>query len=375
MWTDGLIMATVIEIYRFSLMSIHAQISDEARAALAAQKRVSSISSIVIAILSCFLLGLILFVIAMTVEVKSPPQIVSYNPSVQETQDVQKPEVTNEVVKPPSAPSMSMARVIASSSSSSISVPNPVADVSAPSLDFSAGDDFGNGFDGSGWGEGAGAAAASFFGQKVEAQRIAYVIDYSMSMRAKGRDDLMRDELKKAIKELPSSMDYQMIYFAGPAWIAGEKHEVEERGIGVITSEDGKEYEYGGGKKDITTRSAIKRAKWVKASRDNVSESLKHIKDTPLIFGTAWALPLEMALSMDPAPDVIYFMTDGVGGNTVKIANDMSARANKLGTKINTIAMMEPAAAEALGMLAEKTGGAFTIVEAGGKRKEVIKAK
>lgn len=356
-------------------MSIHAQISEEAKAALAAQKRVSSISSVVIAILSCFLLGLILFVIAMTVEVKSPPQIVTYNPSVEETQTIEKPEVTNEVVKPPSAPSMSMARVIASNSASSISVPNPVADVSAPSLDFSAGDDFGEGFDGSGWGEGAGAAAASFFGQKVEAQRIAYVIDYSMSMKGKGRDALMREELTKAIKELPSSMDYQMIYFAGPAWVAGEKLEVKDRRAGVITSEGGRKYDYGPGEDSWRSRTAIKRAQWVKASSDNISTSLKHVKNTPLIFGTAWQIPLEMALAMEPAPDVIYFMTDGVGGNVDKVAADMSKKAKELGTKINTIAMMEPSAQGALSVLAENTGGAFTIVEADGKRKQVIKAK
>ncbi|MFC5049620.1 hypothetical protein ACFPK9_03170 [Rubritalea spongiae] len=356
-------------------MSIHAQISEEAKAALAAQKRVSSISSIVIAILACFLLGLILFVIAMTVEVKNPPQIISYNPSIEETQTIDKPEVTNEVVKPPSAPSMSMARVIASSSSANVSVPNPVSDVEAPSLDFSAGDDFGEGFDGAGWGEGAGAAAASFFGQKVEAQRIAYVIDYSMSMKGKGRDELMRKELTKAIKELPSSMDYQMIYFAGPAWVAGEKLDVKSRKAGVITADGGRKYDYGPGEDDWRSRSAMKRAQWLKASSDNVANSLKHVKNTPLIFGTAWEVPLEMALSMEPAPDVIYFMTDGVGGDVNKVANEMSAKAKELGTKINTIAMMEPSAQGALTILAKNTGGAFTIVEADGKRKQVIKGK
>ncbi|MGJ8672554.1 hypothetical protein [Rubritalea sp.] len=356
-------------------MSIHAQISEEAKVALVAQKRVSSISSIVIAILSCFLLGLILFVIAMTVEVKNPPQIVSYNPSVEETQTIEKPEVTNEVVKPPSAPSMSMARVIASTSSSSISVPNPVSDVSVPSLDFSAGDDFGEGFDGSGWGDGAGAAAASFFGQKVEAQRIAYVIDYSMSMKGR-RDELMRIELTKAIKELPSSMDYQMIYFAGPAWIAGEELKVNSRQAGEITTAKGRKYTYGArGSGDWTSRSAIGRAEWIRADANNIKQSLSAVKNTPLIFGTAWNIPLTMALEMKPAPEVIYFMTDGVGSDADKVAQTLGERAAKEGIKINTIAMMEPSAQDALSTLAKLTGGGFTIVDKDGKRKQVIKAK
>jgi hypothetical protein len=358
-------------------MSIHAQISDEARAALAAQKRTSTISSIVIAILACFLLGLILFVIAMTVEVKRPPEIISYNAAVADTENVEKPEITNEVVKPPSAPAMSMTRVIASSASANLSVPNPTEDVTELSLEFSSSEDFSDEFSDASWGE-SGAAAASFFGQKVEAERIAYVIDYSMSMGGK-RDKLMRKELAQAIGALPSSMDYQMIYFAGPAWVAGDKVEMaKDRKTCLITDQDGKEYRWASNKgaHGWTTRSQRQKAKWIKATPENIERSLSHVKKTPLVWGTDWDAPLRMALDMRPAPDVIYFMTDGAsGGESEKLAKTIGSLAKNRGIKINTIAMMVPSAKEAMGEMAKRSGGQFSVVNENGTTEVVIKGE
>lgn len=38
---------------------------------------------------------------------------------------------------------------------------------------------------------------------------------------------------------------------------------------------------------------------------------ISKIKTTPLVYGTVYDNPIYMALSMDPVPDTIFFMTDG----------------------------------------------------------------
>jgi hypothetical protein len=138
-------------------MSIHAQLSPEAQAALAAQKRASTISALIISILSFGLVILILMVIALTVNLKSPPEIIAYSSGISEEEQIDRPEMTNQVERKPSSPSSSMAKVIASSSASPTAVPVPTMETSEVALDFGNGDDFGEGWgdgDGSGFGGG-----------------------------------------------------------------------------------------------------------------------------------------------------------------------------------------------------------------------------
>lgn len=85
--------------------------------------------------------------------------------------------------------------------------------------DEHCGDGWGFGDGGDGWGGGG----TSFFQQKVRAQRVAYVIDYSASMKSQGSDPLMRAELKKSVSKMAPGMLYSLIFFAGPAWEAGDK--------------------------------------------------------------------------------------------------------------------------------------------------------
>lgn len=138
-------------------MSIHAQISKEAEEKLAAQKRTSSISSIVIALLSCVLVALILLVIALNPITKETVEIISFNPGVSTEDTPEKPETQTQVERKPAAPASSMAKVIAAATASTTAVPVPDISVEEPSLDFGNGDDFGDGW-GSGDGDGAGSS-------------------------------------------------------------------------------------------------------------------------------------------------------------------------------------------------------------------------
>ena len=131
-------------------MSLHAQLSPEAIAALQSQRRNSSISSVVIALLVIVLLGLILGLFLLEKIDEEPVVIVTYSYE----QEKKKPEqrVPKETVqKKPSSPSASVARVITSAAVADVAIPVPDVEVTTPSLDFGESSDFG-----SGWGSGTG---------------------------------------------------------------------------------------------------------------------------------------------------------------------------------------------------------------------------
>jgi len=131
-------------------MSLHAQLSPEALARLHAQKRNSTISSLVIAFLVIVLIGLVLGLFLLPKIAKEEVVIVTYSYE----QEKEKPEkkVPKETVqKKPSSPSASVARVITSAAVANVAIPVPDVEVTTPSLDFGESSDFG-----SGWGSGTG---------------------------------------------------------------------------------------------------------------------------------------------------------------------------------------------------------------------------
>ena len=106
-------------------MSLHAEISNEAKAALAAQQRVSTISSIVISILAVVLIGLLLWIISLAVIVKNPPELISFTQPSIETNEPKKPKTQNNVQRKPTAPTPNIANVISSNSFDSTAIPEP----------------------------------------------------------------------------------------------------------------------------------------------------------------------------------------------------------------------------------------------------------
>ncbi|MFD2257357.1 prenyltransferase/squalene oxidase repeat-containing protein [Luteolibacter algae] len=140
-------------------MSIHVQLSEEAKAKLKAQKRNSTISSIVIAAMVVVLIFLVLGIFLLPNIIKETPTIVTYSASLNEEVEVQEKKVTNQIQRKPSAPANSMTKVIASNTSSPTAIPVPDVNVDAPSVDFGDGQDFGGG-----WGEEGDSGSGGGFG-------------------------------------------------------------------------------------------------------------------------------------------------------------------------------------------------------------------
>ena len=131
-------------------MSLHAQLSPEAIARLHAQQRNATISSIIISILVVCLIGIVLLWILLPPIDNAAPDIVSYQAGAEEKKDDATREMKRVVDRKPSAPSSSMAKVIAANTASPTAIPVPDMDVPDPSMDFGDSSDFGDGWAGSG---------------------------------------------------------------------------------------------------------------------------------------------------------------------------------------------------------------------------------
>ena len=115
-----------------SIVSSYA--SDTAEAALKRQRRTATVSSLIISVLVVVLLGLILALILLPGLFTESATIVSYNGREIVEEEITKPEMTPQVQRKPSAPSSSMAKVIASVTPSPTAIPVPDVNVPDPRL-------------------------------------------------------------------------------------------------------------------------------------------------------------------------------------------------------------------------------------------------
>ena len=350
-------------------MGTHFQ-NKEAEAELRRQRRNATTTSVIVAMLSVILCGLILALVILPSLSVSQTVLVSYQAKATEDEPIDPKRMETTVQRQPSAPSSSMAKVVASTAPSPVSVPVPDSPVE-PSLNFGDGDDFGAGW---GNGDGIGGGGTSFFGQSVRAERIAYVIDFSSSMKSNGREALMRKEMKRSLDELSHGTRYAIVFFSCIAWVAGDEVNLNRQGgRAEVKAAGGRNYTWKnqGGAKGWKPEGRKQEVSWLTASLDQLKKSKSIMAKAPLSSGTAWDNPIEMLLDMRDPPQVICFMTDGVASGSKAWARDLAAKAKKKGVQINCVAMMEPKAHDDLNELAKRTGGSFSIVMKDGKHKRV----
>ena len=165
-------------------MSLHAPISPEALIQLNHQKRNSALSSVIIAILSTLLLCLIFGFLLLPVQLITTPQFTTYNSGKNDEEKIVKPEITHNVQRKPSAPSSSMAKVIASNITSPTALPVLETEVVTPSIEFGNGDDFGQGW-GNGFGSGGGSGGGFGNPNKIDGTLSGYLYDFKQTPQGK----------------------------------------------------------------------------------------------------------------------------------------------------------------------------------------------
>lgn len=135
--------------------------------------------------------------------------------------------------------------------------------------------------DASSGGGGLSGDGASFFGLEAQGSRFAYIVDVSSSMRAEGRMDRTKQELVRSITALSETSEVVIVLYSnGPMPLTGQ------------TAWD---------KTDQRTKIRLRRL-------------IMEIEPS----GSTYPLgAFEQVFRLSPAPDAIYFMTDGEFGSDV----------------------------------------------------------
>ncbi len=184
-------------------MSIHAQLSEEAQARLNAQKRNSTISSVVISVLVVVMIFLVLGIFLLPNIVKENPTIVTYSASLTEDTEVNVKKVNNQIQRKPSAPTNSMAKVIAANSSSPTAIPVPDIDVVTPNADFGDGEDFGGG-----WGEAGDSGSGGGFGAiPATMRKRCSKEDRMLRLQEMGGNPLAEEAVEKGLEWLMATQN------------------------------------------------------------------------------------------------------------------------------------------------------------------------
>lgn len=180
-------------------MSLHAQLSPEAAARLEAQKRSSIISSIVIALLVIVLVLLILFFYLLPSLNIKPPTIVTYHAGQPDKEEMDQKEINPQIQRKPSAPSSSVAKVIAAQTTSPTAVPVP-EQADEPNLDFGSGDDFG-----AGWGTGGDGGGGGFGNIPATMRKRCSPEDRLARLKANGGNEKCEEAVMKALRWMKES--------------------------------------------------------------------------------------------------------------------------------------------------------------------------
>lgn len=179
---------------------------------------------------------------------------------------------------------------------------------------------------GIGIGSGKGGGGTSFFGIGGRGTRFAFIVDVSGSMEDDGRIVTAMSELKRSIGALPDFAEFFVILFADGAY----KPEWQ----------DG----------------------WQRASRGNVARMRRWLDEEQTRGGTLPLAAIDIVFKLPRAPDVVFFLTDGiVPGDTIEHFKEYIARA-RAETVVHTIGFSSEAGKEPLMQIAKNHRGIFRFV-------------
>ena len=308
------------------------------------QKKKDTIQSIIVSAVLIAIICAILALIAIIPNFTEVPVIVTYQSPVVKEEAPERPQDMARGLKPkPANSSSGMARVIASSTPSEIAVPVP--EEVDPTRPFGLDDDFNAGF-GAGDGDGDGGGGSSFFGTKRTGKRVAYIVDFSLSMESDctggTRIQMLKKELINSINALTDKMSFNVVYFSHNAWTNATPGPNQAdngwNGLGEVPMVD-----------------------WYPATDAVKADCISKINATPAQGNTGWYSPLKIAFSMTPAPDIVYLLSDGEARDS-NIVFDELEKLNPTAIPIDTIAFELPGTpAYDLNEIAKKTGGKFVL--------------
>ncbi len=323
--------------------------------------------AIATAIIVHVVLALIFALIVVLPSMRDEPEIVAaiIGPPTRQEQQMQKKSVAKQASMTSASAASAMKNLMRANAAAVIAAPE-VTKTSTSAVGLGEGD-FGGGF-GVGGGSGGMGSGATFFGMKSAGKRILFVLDFSGSL-SKDQVNLTVEETTRALKSLQAGMQYQVIRFAGGGVFAWPGWKVDDKTVkfdNLVTDPQGKKYRFYAPKKNYTDfefdgpDAGLPKEKWLDVGSANIKKTVDILEEKQTFLGTDWLMALKVAHGMDPPPDVIYFMSDGTGGNApAPILSYNRAHGRPV---INTFAMQTTQGAKEFAAVADGTKGKFMIV-------------
>ena len=219
-------------------MSLHAQLSPTAATRLAAQRRTSTLTSLITALLTMALIGVILLIIGMATQPTASPPIEAYISQAQPEDQLKMKKISNTIARIPSPPAHSLARIISSPTPSSISVPPTQAQLPGPEIDLGNDGDFGNG----GFSSGEGTPGSLFKNIPSALKKRCSQADRMERLLSNGGNAECEDAVLKSLRWLKKTQNKD------GSWT--DKHQVGMTGLALLTylghCETAQSVEFGG---------------------------------------------------------------------------------------------------------------------------------
>ncbi|MEO0796040.1 MAG: vWA domain-containing protein [Verrucomicrobiota bacterium] len=294
----------------------------------------------------------------------APEDPVAEAPPIPPPDEVEEQKVRVKTLQKKSAPPTKVVSVTVPQD-----VPVPVVDINLPKVDGRVA--VGGGGAGGGFGGGNGmidfaVSNVNFFNIKDKGERVLFIIDCSGSMSAQvptgeTRFELLKQQLNAAVGSLSANIFVEMIYFSGPAWVSGERDGSQRQNYNWDKTTKNNWHTYH--PKDLKN---ISDPSWKRMTMSEKRKLVAEVNNLSMSGGTVWSNPFYIAKKLDPAPELIFFLTDGSttdedASRAFKLVSEWRRKNRDL--RINTIALGEPKAAEGMRSIARRTGGKFQLIE------------
>lgn len=189
--------------------------------------------------------------------------------------------------------------------------------------------------DGEGLGGGGMGGGASFFGVEARGSRFVYICDVSGSMNERDSSEgasrlaCLKLELTRSLNQLLEHMSFGVIVFSSDARPLG----------GTL--------------------------RWINATESGKRFANERVSEITAFGGTEPWPAFEQAFVMRPAPDAIYFMTDGVFDPSVALKIAQRNTGSKK-IPIHCITLVEKSGEEVMRKIAAESGGTYQHVSGSG---------
>jgi hypothetical protein len=186
---------------------------------------------------------------------------------------------------------------------------------------------------GGGLGIGGGVGGTSFFGVGGRGSRFAYIVDVSGSMSQDQRLSIAFEELKRSIAALPDYAAFLVVLFS-----------------------------------DRSFEPPFQRNGFLRATPGNVVRLKRWLDEQGPMGGTDPSAAFERIFSLDPPPDLVYFLTDGeIPQHIPSYVAQRNGKGGKRRIVIHAIAFSSDASQEALRRIARESEGTFRFVPVRGR--------